>query len=482
MTKLKKALLSKSLFRQCYIICLFACNISYLHFAAYVALVLMMIWGGFLVVYHEITRRTALKTRYGFWLIAFFLSSVITLLLHVMNNAFLNFAFLLHIAICFFIFYSVHTEKGVNHRRELFNVARIIIFSTTILGILGLACLVLGIQFEFMTVRFIIYENRFTGLFMNPNQLGFIAVTALFCCHLMIKQDFVGTSGCRRISRIWIAACLSVNSISLLLCDSNGALVMLIGYAFFFFIYKMFGTESSFSAKQIIMRSLSCMLAGLVIVSSMFLLRNVTQLGFAELVKTNQGISTPIDIQPDESSPKPVTFEHENTNLDSGRFTLWRQGGEMIMRHPLFGIGKGNIDYYGKQMYENGVKFSDHYGDLAPLLVDFHNGYLTILVCAGIIGFLLFAIFLVRFFASTTRHVLRDDRLHQSEFPCMFSFLCAYLVYSMIEVTLLFNIMFTIVFFWQILGYTSCYLTKNQPDHPVDHVKIFGLKLRKTLF
>ena len=45
MTNLKKALLSKSLFRQCYIICLFACNISYVHFAAYAVLVLMVIWG-----------------------------------------------------------------------------------------------------------------------------------------------------------------------------------------------------------------------------------------------------------------------------------------------------------------------------------------------------------------------------------------------------------------------------------------------------
>ena len=78
MTKLKKALLSKSLFRQCYIICLFACNISYVHFLAYGVLVLLVVWGAFLTVYHEITRRTALRTRYGFWLIALFLSSVVT--------------------------------------------------------------------------------------------------------------------------------------------------------------------------------------------------------------------------------------------------------------------------------------------------------------------------------------------------------------------------------------------------------------------
>lgn len=95
---------------------------------------------------------------------------------------------------------------------------------------------------------------------------------------------------------------------------------------------------------------------------------------------------------------------------------------------------------------------------------------------------LCFAVFGVRFVIATTRHVLRDTRLQQSEFPCMYSFLCAYLIYSLIEVTLLFNVMFTIVFFWLILGYTSCHLTKNIPDHPIEHVKIFGKPFRKSLF
>ena len=482
MTKLKKILLSKSLFRQCYIICLFACVVSYVHFAAYVALCIMVIWGAFLAVYHEITRRTSLKTRFGFWLIAFFVSSVVTMLIHLLDNFFINFAFLLHLAICFFVFYSVHTEKQLNPKHELFNVSRILIYATTVLGIVGLACMVMGVNFEFLTVKFIIYENRFTGLFTNPNQLGFAAVASLFCCHMMLKKDFVEQSGCRRMSRIWIGCCAAVNSISLLLCDSNGALVLLIGYAVFFVIYIMFGRESKFSVKQIILKSLACLLAGAVIVSSMFLLRTVCQLGFAELIKTKQSITLPDDVEPDEPFPEPVTFEHENANVDSGRFVLWQQGLKLFANNFAFGIGKGNIAEYGERMFENGIKFADHYGDLAVWLVDFHNGYLTILVCSGIIGFAFFMIFAVRIFASTTRHVLRDERLQHSEFPCMYSFLCAYAVYSFVEVTLLFNIMFTVLFFWMILGYTSCYLTKNIPDHPIEHVTIFGRQFRKTLF
>lgn len=482
MNIIKKALTNTSLFRRCYILCLFACNISYIHFAAYVVLALLLIWGVFLVVYNEITKRTALKTRYGFWLIAMLLSSVITMLIHLLDNFLINFVFVLHLAVCFFVFYSVHTEKKLNFRRELYGIARILVYVTTILGIIGLALLVIGIDFEFLSVKFIVYENRFTGLFVNPNQLGFIAVVSILCCHMLIKKDFIRISGCRRISRIWIGSCLAVNSISLLLCDSNGAIVLLVSYAFFFVVYKMFGTESKFNFKQVFIRSLASVLAGVVIVSSLFLLRTVCQLGFAQLIKANQSITSTEPSTPDSKPPGPVTFGHENKNVDSGRFTLWSQGTQMFLNNPVLGVGKGNIYEYGNRMFKNGIKFSKSYGDLAPLLTDFHNGYLTILVCSGIVGFLLFFIFGLRFFIATTRHVLRDDSLQQSIFPCMYSFLCGYLVYSFIEVTLLFNIMFTVLFFWLILGYTSCFLTKNIPDHPVEHVTIFGIKLRKTLF
>ncbi len=482
MNKIKKALTNTSLFRQCYILCLFACNISYIHFAAYGVLALLVIWGTFLVVYNEITKRTALKTRYGFWLIAFLFFSVVTMLVHLLDNFLINFVFVLHLAICFFIFYSVHTEKKLNFRRELYNIARILVYVTTVLGIVGLALLVIGIDFEFLSVKFIVYENRFTGLFINPNQLGFIAVVSIMCCHMLVKKDFIRLSGCRRVSRIWIGACVAVNSISLLLCDSNGAIILLIGYAFFFVVYKMFGTENKFNFFQIFVRSMASVLAGLVIVSSIFLLRNVCQLGFAQLIKANQTITQPIPVTPEKNNPPVVTFEHENKNVDSGRLTLWSQGAEMFLSHPVLGVGKGNIYEYGNRMFENGVKFSNKYGDLAPILTDFHNGYLTILVCSGAIGFILFCIFGIRFFAATTKHVMRDDSLQQSIFPCMYSFLCSYVFYSFIEVTLLFNIMFTVLFFWLILGYTSCFLTKNIPDHPVEHVTILGIKLRKTLF
>ena len=487
MSKFKKAVLDTSLFRRSYVICLFCSNISFVLIPAYFVLIFLFLWGVFLLIYNEAKYCTVLKTRYGFWLLAFLLTSLITVIVHLAStflyNAY-NLIMLLHMAICFFVLYSVHTEKHLNFRRELYSICRFIVYATTVLGILGLSFLMAEISFEVLWFKFIVFDNRFDGMFINPNQLGFIAVVAIFCSHMLLKKDFISISGRERVSRIWIGSCVAVNAISLLLCDSNGAMILMIGYAIFFVIYKMFGSESKFSMRQIVTKSAACLLAGLVIVASVFFVRNITQAGFVQIMKTASAskiVSTDSltdKIAHDEAA---VTFEHENKNLDSGRFKLWQQAAKMFMQNPVIGIGKGNIYEYGNRMFEDGIKFSKSYGILAPIMTDFHNGYITILVCSGVIGFVLFCIFGLRFFKHITIHVFRDDSLHESVLPCMYSFLCSYVIYSFIEVGLLYNLNFMVIFFWLILGYTSCFLVKYEPSRALGTFVVFGKTFRRTL-
>ena len=487
MSKFKKALLDTSLFRRSYVICLFCSNISFVLIPAYLVLIFLFFWGVFLMIYNEYKRRTVLRTRYGLWLLDFVMTSLVTIVVHLASsflyNAY-NLIMILHVAMCFFVFYSVHTEKQLNFRRELYSVCRFIVYCSTVLGILGLTFLMAEISFEVLWFKFIIFENRFDGMFVNPNQLGFVAVVAIFCSHMLLKKDFIAISGRERVSRIWIGSCVAVNAISLLLCDSNGAMVLMIGYAIFFVIYKMFGSESKFTVRQIITKSAACLLAGVVIVTAVFFVRNITQAGFVQIMKT---ASESTIVSQDSLTDKivhdeaVVTFEHENKNLDSGRFKLWKQAAKLFMENPVLGIGKGNIYEYGNRMFEEGIKFSKGYGVLAPIMTDFHNGYITILVCSGIIGFVLFCIFGLRFFKHITVHVFRDDSLSESVLPCMYSFLCAYLIYSCFEVGLLYNINFMVIFFWLILGYTSCFLVKYEPDRELGSFVLFGKTFRRSI-
>lgn len=483
MKKIKTVITDSSAFRRSYVICLFLCNVTPVLFFAYAALAGIFLWGVFLLFYNEFTRHTALKTRYGLWLILFLLFAVVTAAVHFspnLLNDIHNLGMILHTAICFFIYYAVHTEKHLNFRRELYATCRFIVYATTVLGIIGLACLMANIRFEILGLKFIVYENRFTGLFSNPNQLGFYAAAAIFCCHMLLKKDFIAISGRERVSTIWIASCAAVNAISLLLSDSNGALVLLLGYVIFFLMYKMIGVERRFSIRQIVTKSLSALLAGAVIVGALFFVRNATQEGAAKMINDSDTIVV-IEGDLDLQSEDIITFEHENKNIDSGRFKLWQQAGEMFLRNPVLGIGKGNIYDEGKKMFTNGVKFTEKSTFLTPFMTDFHNGYLTVLVCSGAVGFLLFMIFGLKFFKHITVRVFREEGLKESTLPCMYAFLCAYSVYAFAEEALLYNIMFTVAFFWMILGYTSCFLVRYEPDHPIRSFTLFGKRFRRTL-
>lgn len=484
MKKIKAVMTDNSAFRRSYIICFFLCNVTPVLVFAYMALAAVFLWGVFLFFYNVIVRHTPLKTRFGLWLMLFVFSTLITAIIYFSPDLLYvvhNLVMLMHISICFFILYGVHTEKHLNFRRELYSVCRFIVYATTVLGIIGLACLMANIRFEVLGILFIVHDNRFAGLFTNPNQLGFYAVVAIFCSHMLLKKDFIAISGRERVSTIWIASCAAVNGISLLLSDSNGAMALGIGYAVFYLVYKMFGSERRFSLRQIVTKSLATLLAGAVIVGALLFVRNITQKGFIELMREkdpDQAAVVTSDIQKEGIE---VTFTHENKNLDSGRFVLWRQAVKMFQQNPVMGISKGNIYEYGNTMFEKGVKFSERYGILAPVLTDFHNGYLTILVCSGAVGFLFFAVFVLRFFWHMAKHVFRADGLKESTFPCMFAFLCAYMAYAFIEEALLYNVMFAVVFFWMIMGYASCFLVKFEPDHPLRFFKVFKKSFRRTL-
>ncbi len=485
MEKLRTVLTSNSIFRISYIVCLFFCNVSFIQVPAYVALVFLFLWGAFLLFYNERQRRVFSITRFGLWLLAFVFFSTVTAIIHIADNFFYNMVIQLHVCICFFIFYALHTEKHLNFRKELYTICRFIVYTTTIVGVLGLACLMAGISFEVMSIKFIIYENRFTGIYSNPNILGFVSVVALFCVHMLTKTNFIELSGQERVSRIWLLSAVAINGMSLFLCDSNGAIVLIVFYVITFVLYKMFGSEREFSKKQIITKLIALMVAGVFVVSSVFFVRYFTQAGFTEILeKAEEGlIMEPTDGMEEDMfyATERITFSHINKNLDSGRFKLWRQAASLFSDFPLFGIGKGNVYDYGEDKFDNGIAFSDIYGEaLSKFATDFHNGYATILVCSGIVGFVLFSLFGLRFAKHISVHVFKAKNLKESILPCMYSFLCAYLVYAFFEKALLYDVSFTVLFFWLIMGYVSCFLCQYEPDYQ-DGIYLFKRKVRKTL-
>lgn len=475
MTAIKSNIKDSSLFRKIYIIDLLFCYISFLQIPAYVLLVAMFIWGVYLVIYNQRTNNTFFKLRFGLWVGAFLIASLIALMLNFSVTILYSFVMFLHILICFFIFYGMHTEPDFDFRNELYSIARIVVYVVTVANIIGIVCLMCGFRFEWQWVKFTIYENRFTGVYINPNYLGFVSVVAVMCCHMLYKPDFMKKVNQPRVSKIWIIGCVATSVFSLMLCDSNASIVLGLGYAIIYVIYIFFADKTGIakpdkpvSKSKIFVKIVSLLLVGTLIIGSVLMFREICKAGFSVIVnKTSSFISLIVngddelysDITgvPIINEKNEITFNHENKNVDSGRFKLWKESVNLFKLSPIIGISNGNIIFYSEEYADGVLSYSYHNNDL-------HNGFLTLLVSTGVIGFLLFGIFGFRFAKHAAQHLFLQKHTFRNDiYPCMFAFLSAYLLYALFEKALLYDISFMVMWFWLIMGYTSCYIAKFEP-------------------
>ncbi len=457
MTGFKNLLRNPSKFRLYYLVVLFFCNVSFIQIPAYVCLVFLFFWGVYLV-YYKIKHQHCFDTfRFSFWLLAFMAVNFITMLINLSEGLVYNIVILFHMSICFFIFYGIHTEKDLNPKAELYKVCKFIIYATSILGVMGFAFMIAGVKFEWYWIKFIIFENRFTGVYINPNILGFISVVSIVCCHIISKQDFLSQAKRGRISRIWLAMCLSIAMFSLLLCDSNASMMLFICYVVFILVFYTFSMSARLKKRQAFLRILALVLATMYIVGAALMVRSISQRTVANLINPKAANSqAAISIQ-EITGEEAITFSHKNTHIDNGRLKLIKESFNLFKMSPVFGISNGNIIEYSQKYLNGTLSLSYHNSDI-------HNGYMTILVSTGIIGFCLFAIFGVRF----GKHIVvnlfkRQNAGSQDILPCLFAFCCGYLVYSLFEKALLYDISFMVMWFWYMIGMTSVYLNKYEP-------------------
>lgn len=454
--KLKEEMKNPSFFRFCYIAVLFFTNLSFVQLPAYVLLVFMFLWGFKLVIYKIRHQHCLRRLRFSFWLLAFIGMNVITIFIHLSLGTIYSIIMLMHVSICFFIFYGIHTEEGLNPKAELYKVCKFIIYATTICGIIGFILMMCHVKFEFnwqniYIIKFVIFENRFTGLYMNPNMLGFISVVSIVCCHIISKHDFIAQAKKPRVSRILLAVCLCVNLFSLLLCDSNASFVLLICYVIFTIVFYFFSNPARMGVKQALIKTTALLMACLYIVGAAYLTRIVCQKTFSSLMSTTHLSEEAVDNQEE------ITFEHENKNIDSGRVKLIKESIDLFKISPLFGIGSGNIILFSQEYLSGTLAFNYHNHDL-------HNGYLTLLVSSGVFGFALFAVFGVRFGKHIVSNLFKRQKADSQDIlPCLFAFCCGYLIYSLFEKALLYDISFMVMWFWYMIGMTGVYLNKYEP-------------------
>ncbi len=476
MKKLRMIFLDTSMFRLIFMLCMFFSMVMYVEKAAYALTYVLFVWGVGLSVYAVVKRKAYATLYLGIWLMAFMATFTITVLVNINPNlqaVAYNLLMLVHAGVCFFVFYGMHTERGVPFRWELYLMVRIIVYLSTVFTFIGLF-MMLFTQGKFDNYMY--YQGVFKGFYTNPNYQGYVSALSIIFCHMLTKPNFVAHSGQKRVSRIWLLSCVSLNCLALLLCDSTGSLILLVAYAAIILLMKVFSMMDNLTPRKMIARIITLAIVGTVVLAAMLFVRVVCRVGvavfFSDTVLSSQEIK---DIAADA-----LFIPRTDTGVSS-RWFLWEAGIKLFKQNPIFGIGKGNlhdgiIAVTGRENYN-----SQFDGFVQIAFTDLHNGYLTVLVTAGIIGAVFFLIFLVRYLMMILPVWFVHRRIMEySVYPCLIAYVGAYFLYAIIEKTLLFDVTYLVMSFWLLLGYTSCYAI-DQGYNRRGNFYIFNMKIHKKL-
>ena len=447
-------------FRFAFISSLLLASLNVIRFWFYVIAGILMIWGAGLFIYRMIYKRMIMRVRSRELIILFLGCACLTIFIHIGSNFFVNFYYVSYMAFCFFHFYGIHA--GRSRRKcisELCTLLDFVNIVTTIMMIAGLVLLFIFPKgFTFAGDAFAIYESRFVGILFNANVTAFYALMAFISCNLLWTMK----NAAGRLNKKWGALyiiCGIINLLSMYITDSNASLLLLIVYLCFIAFYTIFKGYKR-GILSMVFRLIALVLAAVVICAVLVSTRTLVQQGVTAVLKnvstnTSTSISTGVITKPNgnvvikpDNRPKNSSFGHQNTNIDSGRFTIWRQSMMLFTHFPVMGIGKANVVDYGNK-YMGGLKYED-----------FHNGLITITVCYGAVGIIIFMVLAITIAKKMLKDIFRyrdENRRDGRVLMYITAFCTAYVVYSTVEVALLVDISYRVVIFWLLIGVATAY-------------------------
>lgn len=452
---------------------LFFGGVVFLDVISVVLDVAVFIWAFFIL--KNRLKCKVLNIKYSKIIFLFLLFSIITACINVGMGFPINFSagltMIYHAAMCFFIFYGAYGgTEFLNIKKEIILLCKILLTTSTVLMVLSFIILLFGDSFSFEWTFPIIdnYEHyeriigivkgagsvRFTGVFINPNILAFSAVVSIIFCHMLYRTDQFFNIEKKWAKILLMTLMVSIHFSALILSDSIASFLFLVGYAVLWLFYKMILENKISSVKSILKHGTMFFLGCLILIFGLFTLRACFQNSASNALDELYSI-----IMSNNSSENVDDIHFGRPNHDirngSGRRLLLKQAVFIFSKHPLFGIGSTNIVEYGKIYFESGIAFSN-----------FHNGYVSILVCNGLVGFALFVAFLVLVLVNMVKFFLENcSKLKDTVFVNLFIGVLSYLIFALFEKTLLSEINFMGIFFWAFLGYMMAFFMSYQKEN-----------------
>ena len=457
-----------------YFVAIFLSSVTFLDIFATVLAAGLIVWSFFIV--RDNIKSKIKNLKYSKIILLFLFSSVVTACVNIKMGFPIGFlaglVMVYHAAICFFIFYGMHVDADFESlKKEMFFLCKVTVVLSTFLVSLSFIQLLFNDSFT-VELTFPIIDNydhyervigivkkpnstRFTGVFINPNVLAFISAVSIIFTHILYRggQFFSGTKRwTRRLIAVFVAA---AHFVALILSDSIASFIFLVIYAVLWLFYKQVLEQRALSLKAVLRRGSLFLLSGLLVIFGFCAMRAYFQNGASNLIEGVYSMIADTTSRADIDEDM-LHFGRPNHDLrdGSGRRRLLKQAAYIFTKHPILGIGSTNVVAYGDKYFDTGIAFSN-----------FHNGYVSILVCNGMIGLVAFAAFLalillclLKFFSKNYLSIKKDI------FVNLLICILAYLVFALFEKTLLSEINFMGVLFWAVLGCASAYLHRNKNE------------------
>ena len=435
----------------------------------------IVMWGLFIFINNFYNTRRFLKVDHKYLIFMFLLSMCITAVVN-FSVWFLPNIVLVYInASYFFMFYGMHTETP--HKKveeEMVFLLKFFVWFGLICGFLSLCFVFLKNETSVLGYYIGIYKNRLIGIYTNSNILAFSMIECIVAADILSTDYIKNKYKDKYLNNLVLVLAVIVSCICLFLSDSNASFLFLIIYSTIrVFCNLFFRRESSYLIKFI--KSVVVTLSFCIVVMSVsFALRDICQKYISEVItgvyKQEQMMEYNFEnfkgdimeelpekqSEPEKSEKAEKNYNvsdftigrHESYDVSSGRILLFKQGIKIFKHSPIFGVGRASLISYGKKYIEGGL-----------INLDLHNGYLTILVCYGIVGLAIFGLFSFVVAVDVCKHLFGCfNKPYYGVFVRIFSALVAYCGYCMFEKAILFDVTFMVGFFWSMLGYAVSYV------------------------
>ena len=385
--------------------------------------------GALLLVWQFIVDRSIYRHPYFLILFLFCVSYGVTILLNRQSGFFTNCGQLVYTAFYFFLCFCGFSRFSAEDRADVLRLlCRIVLVCSLVAAVISLGMMLANysaeVSFRGSTILIGFHSRnngmQLTGITGGPSTLSELCLAGLASAwYLLYLPRRKLTPCCAAAAVIYL----------LTLCAANvyAALIMMLAFAVLFAFCRSFcGCVPSALGKRIVKAAVqAALLCGLIVccfygvqklesaaVNSISNAVYQHELQDADAQQpSNPGTDIPgTDISgtdiPGTDIPAPPQAVHIDRNLATSangvRLSIWKEGIKLFLSHPL-GVTNNNISvkvFYGVPDYE---------------YTNLHNGYLTLLVSAGMIGFAIVIVFGAVLFARTVKYLLacRDAKTCQ---------------------------------------------------------------------